>query len=464
MEWKNNLTRTPYLVLFIILISVGVTSAFAINITLGGTVDITQILDMMGNRITNVGTPTASTDAATKEYVDQAPSTDTLALLGCNVDQVARWNGSQWICNNLVIQTIQSKITTVDSAGNIGIHTSIAIGNDGFPVISYNNFTSFDLKVAKCINEACTGTSTITTVDSVGDVGKTPSIAIGNDGFPVISYEDDTNKNLKVVKCGNISCSNSNIITTVDTTGNVGLYTSIAIGNDGFPVISYLDGTNWDLKVAKCINQACTGTSTITAVDSVDTVGAFTSIAIGNDGFPVISYFDQTNWDLKVAKCINQACTGTSTITAVDSADDVGQGTSIAIGNDGFPVISYKDSTNADLKVAKCINQACTGTSTITAVDTVGSIGSWTSIAIGDDGFPVIGYRVDIIGDLKVAKCVNASCTGVSTINAVDTEDDVGFATSIAIGNDGFPVISYYDSTNEDLKVFKDGGLIMGFN
>jgi hypothetical protein len=413
MEWKNNLTRTPYLVLFIILISVGVTSAFAINITLGGTVDITQILDMMGNRITNVGTPTASTDAATKEYVDQAPSTDTLALLGCNVDQVARWNGSQWICNNLVIQTIQSKITTVDSAGNIGIHTSIAIGNDGFPVISYNNFTSFDLKVAKCINEACTGTSTITTVDSVGDVGKTPSIAIGNDGFPVISYEDDTNKNLKVVKCGNISCSNSNIITTVDTTGNVGLYTSIAIGNDGFPVISYLDGTNWDLKVAKCINQACTGTSTI---------------------------------------------------TAVDSADDVGQGTSIAIGNDGFPVISYKDSTNADLKVAKCINQACTGTSTITAVDTVGSIGSWTSIAIGDDGFPVIGYRVDIIGDLKVAKCVNASCTGVSTINAVDTEDDVGFATSIAIGNDGFPVISYYDSTNEDLKVFKDGGLIMGFN
>ena len=70
MNWKNQLTRTPYLVLFIVLIAVGVGTASALTITLGGTVDITQILNMMGNKITNVGTPTANTDAATKSYVD----------------------------------------------------------------------------------------------------------------------------------------------------------------------------------------------------------------------------------------------------------------------------------------------------------------------------------------------------------------------------------------------------------
>ena len=98
LNLKNQLTKTPFLILFVILISVGVTSAYAINITLGGTVDITQILNMMGNRITNVGTPTASTDAATKGYVDQSPTTDTLAVLGCTTDQIAKFDGDNWVC------------------------------------------------------------------------------------------------------------------------------------------------------------------------------------------------------------------------------------------------------------------------------------------------------------------------------------------------------------------------------
>jgi hypothetical protein len=37
----------------------------------------------------------------------------------------------------------------------------------------------------------------------------------------------------------------------------MGLYNSITIGADGLPVISYQDGTNLDLKVAKCANAFC---------------------------------------------------------------------------------------------------------------------------------------------------------------------------------------------------------------
>ena len=50
MEWKNQLTRTPYLVLFIILISVGVGTASAlITITLAGNVVVTDDLLVQGD-------------------------------------------------------------------------------------------------------------------------------------------------------------------------------------------------------------------------------------------------------------------------------------------------------------------------------------------------------------------------------------------------------------------------------
>ncbi|HCI45605.1 MAG TPA: hypothetical protein DE315_08790 [Candidatus Omnitrophica bacterium] len=118
-------------------------------------------------------------------------------------------------------------------------------------------------------------------------------------------------------------------------------------------MISYYDSTNAGIKVAKCGNAACTSGNTLTTVDSAGTVDYDTSIAIGTNGLPVISYYDSTNADLKVAKCGNAACTSGNTLTTVDSAGSVGRYASLAIDTDGLPVISYNDLTNADLKVAK---------------------------------------------------------------------------------------------------------------
>ena len=87
---------------------------------------------------------------------------------------------------------------------------------------------------------------------------------------------------------------------TLDNTGYVGWHTSIAIGTNGNPIISYHDDTNGDLKVAACTNPTCT-TSTNTTLDSTGNVGYHTSIAIGTNGNPIISYNDYANGDLKVA-------------------------------------------------------------------------------------------------------------------------------------------------------------------
>ena len=349
---------------------------------------------------------------------------------------------------------------TIDSTDAVGRFTSIAIGTNGNPIISYYDDYNYDLKVAACNNPTCT-TSTNTTIDSTDVVGEYTSIAIGTNGNPIISYVDNTNSSLKVAACNNPTCTTSTN-TPIDSTDAVGYFTSIAIGINGNPIISYHDYTNSSLKVAACNNPTCT-TSTITTIDSAGDVGYWTSIAIGVNGNPIISYLDFGNANLKIAACNNPTCEAlggapAATNTTIDSSGDVGGYISIAIGTNGNPIISYWDDGNLDLKIAACNNPTCTGTtelerSTNTTIDSTDAVGGHTSIAIGTNGNPIISYWDATNSNLKVAACNNPTCT-TSTNTTIDSAGDVGFYTSIAIGTNGNPIISYYDYANGNLKIF----------
>ena len=109
--------------------------------------------------------------------------------------------------------------------------------------------------------------------------------------------------------CANVDCTSVSGKTTVDSAGNVGNGSSLAIGTGGFPVISYYAAfPNGDLKVAHCTDLACASPAEIFTVDGPDDVGASTSIAIRGDGLTVIAYADRTNFDLKVALCRYADC------------------------------------------------------------------------------------------------------------------------------------------------------------
>jgi hypothetical protein len=142
----------------------------------------------------------------------------------------------------------------------VGGGTSLSIGADGLPVVSYYDWTNEDLKVLHCGNALCNSGNRVTTVDSAGNVGFDTSLSIGADGLPVVSYSDWTNDDLKVLHCGNALCNSGNTATTVDTggaSGNVGKDTSLSIGADGLPVVSYSDLIHGDLKVLHCSNPFC---------------------------------------------------------------------------------------------------------------------------------------------------------------------------------------------------------------
>jgi hypothetical protein len=339
---------------------------------------------------------------------------------------------------------------TLDSTGDVGEYTSITIGTDGLGLISYYDNTNKDLKVAHCSNTACS-TATTATLDSTGDVGQYTSITIGTDGLGLISYYDNTNHDLKVAHCSNTACTSASNTTALDSAGDVGQYTSITVEPGGGGLISYYDVTNQDLKVAHCANTACTSTTNASTLDSTGSVGQYTSITIGTDGRGLISYFDVTNGDLKVAHCSSTFCTALSSAASVDSTGVVGQFTSITIGTDGFGLVSYYDSTNSHLKAAHCTNTGCT-TFTAATADSTGAAGWYSSITIGTDGLGLISNWDSNSSDLKVTHCSSTACS-TATSATVDSAVSVGFYTSITIGTDGFGLVSYQDLTNLDLKV-----------
>ncbi|MBI2590935.1 MAG: tail fiber domain-containing protein [Candidatus Blackburnbacteria bacterium] len=348
------------------------------------------------------------------------------------------------------LTSITQTATAIDTSASG--YASVAIGTDGYPVIAYHDGGTGALSVYKCSNTSCSTGSTAT-VDSGQSAGQYASITIGTDGLPVISYYDGTNFDLKIVKCGNASCSSGNTTNTIDSTGDVGIQSSIAIGTDGYPVISYNDSTNGDLKVIKCADILCApATNTTNSVDTTGNTGYQTSIAIGTDGYPVISYLDGGNGDLKVAKCGDSSCTpGSATISTPDTID--GTNSSIAIGKDGLPVISYIAS---GLKVYKCSNVSCSAGSAQTLDNTINSNTS-TSIAIGTDGLPIVAYDLaGLTGDLKVAKCGDGTCTsGNATKTTVESTNRVGLYVNMAIGADSLPIIAHYDLTNADIRTLK---------
>jgi hypothetical protein len=92
------------------------------------------------------------------------------------------------------------------------------------------------------------------------------------------------------------------VLTTLDSAGDVGARSSATVGADGLALISYYDFTNGDLKVAHCSNLACSAATT-TPLDSAGNVGAFTSATVGSDGLGLIRYHDVTTQDLKLAHC-----------------------------------------------------------------------------------------------------------------------------------------------------------------
>jgi fibronectin type 3 domain-containing protein len=318
-------------------------------------------------------------------------------------------------------------VATVDSNGDVGSTSGIAVDSDGHPHISYHDQTNGNLKYAEW-----TGSSwNIMTVDTVNDAGWDSSIALDSHGYPHISYIDTT---LWVLKYARWTGS-SWVLQTADATRGSGEYSSIALDGNDLPHISHYNGLQTSMVYTNWTPAHGWRGLALTMVG-----GEFSSIAVDRNGYPHISYYEQGTWSIRYA-----SWNGTGwKFQVVAGVGPNGCDTSLSLDSADSPHVAYCDITDWVLKYASWNGTAWERET----IDPVGNGGRWISLDIDRRDRPHIAYYDGANQDLKYARW-NGTAWRIETI---DSSGEVGRYLSMAVDGNDYTHISYYDVTNQDLK------------
>ncbi|MDA8843855.1 putative Ig domain-containing protein, partial [Euryarchaeota archaeon] len=354
-------------------------------------------------------------------------------------------------------------IPIADNWGSISQSISMALDSDGYKHVSFYHNSDRDLYYSTDASGVWANVS----VDTEGQVGNYESIAVDSEDNVHIAYYSTRNganaftKDLKYATCAS-SCESSSSWSniTIDSTGEVGLQTSIAVDSNDALHISYLDLTNDKVKYATCASSCGSASSwSVVSVDGIGTGVMQAGIAIDSNDDVHIVYTaipsGATDYVVNYATC-SSSCSSTSswtTTTGIHPDVNVKQLSFTIDSNDALHIATH-GVTSKEVYYGICAT-LCTSSSSWSNV----SIGSHTSqffgnnpsISVDSNNNPHIVYRgIDPTGStsnsaLDYATCISSCLSDSSfwSVIAVDGRGGAGFGTAIAVnqGNDSVHMV-----------------------
>jgi len=319
-----------------------------------------------------------------------------------------------------------------------------------------------------------------------------------------------------VADCGPDFCAPGEIPYCIDNTcvcsddiiiGRVGPYSDVAVGSDGAIWVSAYAQSYGDLVVAKAepgripdenwewVDGVPDGPVVVEGskyrngiADKGEDVGMYTSIAVGADGGPMVTYFDRDKASLKFAHKgsagweIHAIEEGSGTLSEF-SGELVGMYTAITLRNDdGRPGVAYlahiadANGTRAEVRFAAAqtpFPQSAADWQTW-VVDSAplppldpnnpeiyplpNGLGLFVDVARLPNNAPVVVYYDRFNGDLKMSK-FNVSTGQFDAPKLLDGSGnlDAGWSPSVAVGPDGKVHVAYVSATGDDLKYIVEG-------
>jgi len=331
----------------------------------------------------------------------------------------------------------------VDPGG--GGYTNLALDQDGYGHIS---FVSQDSLIYAHQDDTGWYTRTVDSqTASDGYWGGINSLALDEDGYPHIGYYAVFIDPDVMLERQNLRYAYQDVTgwytQTVDSSGRVGNHPSLALDSAGNPHISYRDIDHQSLKYAYL---DATGWYSVT-VDSAD-VCYFTSLDLDKQDHPHIVYnsgsseilkyanFNGSDWDIQTVPIEgNPACAPSS----------------IGIADNGDVHLVYEDWSSGNLRYAYYDETDWQTALVDSEIDNTES-GTYSSLALDQDGYPHIGYY-NAKGGYPKHKYKTSPDTWVSD-SPNYSGADVGRYTSLAIDGDGYVHVSaycVYDSILNDL-------------
>jgi len=266
----------------------------------------------------------------------------------------------------------------------------------------------------------------------------------------------------------------------VDTPGDVGQYTSVAIDTSrDWTYVSYYDVTNQALRVARhgygfgCGPDGDWGCLT---VDSGPDVGKYSSIAVDLIGSIGVAYHDATNGALKYAYLYDPGEFIYSKYTidmGIFPVSSTGLHTSLKFypGMAALPIIAYHFSNPSGVdalmiawwspEIGNCGHGSAAGQWQCNTIQTGEGVGQYASLAIEYvHGHKHIAYYDAGNGDLWYATDSSSANCGPENswlCYAIDAANDVGRYASIYVDSADHFHIAYYDATTHMLKYAYNG-------